>query len=399
MSKLQIPLLAALLFVVSAHVSTVFAKADITFNGDIQYRIRYHYVMLKDSAGEDSSAAPDLLNTYGWNLKWKITVNENLMFGIRLSNPAGYATDRIGENLNKVSSSNYNILSIPELYFKWSVGFFSLSAGIIPAKPNSVLNLVAYETNGYKGVGTTTWSVLMNNSQKGLDLGLQFINNETLRLGMDVMASIADDAPGSDKYNTLKYDQIRLLVSFPTSIGNDFISLLPAMHVRFNAYRSIDTVNTKSKWDDANHTLAGGCDLHIKPLENLTARLGAAGGMYNNECQENDSLLSIDTDNDGQPDQNAPVTICSPIGMLFTGGVTYEPGFGKAIVDFFFGRSRDREQSPALNNDLLFWDVKYAMPVKSLTIMPRMRIWYYKTEDSESTETRLRPELILKASF
>ena len=39
----------------------IFAKADIDFNGDLQYRFRYHYVKLKSSEGEDSSAAPDML--------------------------------------------------------------------------------------------------------------------------------------------------------------------------------------------------------------------------------------------------------------------------------------------------------------------------------------------------
>ncbi len=407
MPKIKTPLIAVTLLFVFATISDIIAKADITFNGDLQYRFRYHYVMLKDFAGEDSSAAPDLLNTYAWNLKWKIAVNKNLMFGIRLSNPAGYATDRIAENLEKTfglkndkdtTNYNYNILSIPELYFKWSVGLLSLSAGIIPVKPNSALNLAVYEFNGYKGAGITNWAVRMNNSQKGLDLGLQFLDNESVTFGMGLVAAIADDAPGSDKYNTLKYDQVRLLVTFPTTISNNMISLLPAMHVRLNAFRSIDTVNTESTWDDANHSIVGGCDLTIKPMENFTVKIGGAGGMYNNECQVNDSTL-VGSDNDGTLDLLKPVTMCSPLGILANAKLTYEPGFGKAIVDFSFGRSRDREHSPALNNNLFFWDIKYNMPIKSLNVMPRMRIWYFKTEKSNATETRLRPELILKASF
>lgn len=399
MHKGKTPRVSVILLFVFSCIYYALGEADITFNGDLQYRIRYHYAMLKDSDGKDSSASPDLTNRYAWNLKWKIQVNENLLFGIRLSNPQGYATDNIGDNLSTVSQGNYNLLSIPELYFKWSVANFSLAAGIIPIMPNSVLNLVAYELNGYTGAGITTWNVLMNNSQKGLDLGVTFLDDENLSLGMNLVAAVADDAPGTDKYDVLKYDQIRLLLSFPTTISNNMVSVLPAMHVRFNAFRSVDTNHTDPEWDEANHTIAGGCDVMIKPLENLSARIGAAGGMYNNECQENDSILSVDTDNDGIPDADGPVAMCSPLGMLYNAMVTYEPGFGKAIVDFYFGRSRDREAAPALNNDVFFWDIKYAMPVKSLTIMPRMRIWYLKTEDSDATQTRLRPELILKASF
>lgn len=393
-----IPLVTTFLLMASVFLADVFAKADITFNGDLQYRIRYHYVMLKDTAGDASSATPDLTNRYAWNLKCKINVNENLLFGIRLSNPSGYATDNIADNISWVTKGYYNVLSIPELYFKWNVGIFSLTGGIIPVKPNTVLDLVAYEmreldedevTPGYYEVGENTWTIRTNNSQKGLDFGFKMFSNENVSFGMNLIGAMADDAKGTDTADVLKHDQVRLILSFPTSISENLVSLLPAMHVRFNTFRTLD-----KKLDKANHSIAGGCDVNLNFIENLNIKLGAAGGVYSNTCQEDDS-----TDTDSNNIVDTPVEQTAPFGVLFTSGITYSPTYGKLIVNFRYGRSRDRETSPALNNDVLFWEVKYAMPIKSLTFMPRMRIWYLKEEDSEATETRLRPELILKASF
>ena len=74
MHKGKTPRASMILLLVFSCIYCAFSEADITFNGDVQYRIRYHYAMLKDSEGKDSSAAPDLTNRYGWNLKWKIQV-------------------------------------------------------------------------------------------------------------------------------------------------------------------------------------------------------------------------------------------------------------------------------------------------------------------------------------
>ncbi|MCI0473621.1 MAG: hypothetical protein L0Y76_08575 [Ignavibacteria bacterium] len=368
-------------------VSEILAKPEFNFNGDIQYRIRYHWTLLKSSQGKDSSAAPDLTSLYAWNLLCKIRLNENMQFGLRLSNPVGYSADIIKDNASSVSEGNYNLLSIPELYFKWTISSFHLSAGIIPVIPNTILGLAVYDTKKFLGAGTDPWDILMNNSQKGLNLGFDFIRQENASFGVDIIAAMAEDAKPTDTANALIHDQIRLIVSFPTKLLNNKLTFLPVMHTRFNAYRSLDL-------EDANHAITGGCDVKMNILDNLSASLGAAGGMLNNECQKGDSM---DTNNDKKVD--APIAQTSPLGMLFSAGVVYTDKLGKAVVDFNFGRSRDREASPALNNNVFFWDIKYNLPVKSLIILPRMRVWYFTKEESDKAELRLRPELILKAAF
>ena len=216
----------------------VYAKVNLDFNGDMQYRIRYHWVTQRDTAGTKISTAPDLTNRYAWNLKCKATVNENLLFGIRLSNPSGYATDNIADNIEWVTKGNYNLLTIPELYFKWSVGTFALSAGIIRVTPNSVLNLIAYEHNNYLGAGISPWSVLLNSSQKGLEFAFGLVDNETMSLGMNLVAAMADDAAGTDTADAFIHDQIRLILSFPATLLDKKLSLLPVMHVKFNNFRT-----------------------------------------------------------------------------------------------------------------------------------------------------------------
>jgi hypothetical protein len=393
--------LSTLVIVLCSIFADIYAKPNIKFNGDAQYRFRFDYIVAKNEEGTDSSAAPDYSNRYAWNLKWKITVSENLLFGIRLSNPLGYQTDNIADNMKQVSENNYNILSVPELYFKWSAGIFSLSAGIIPVKANTVLNLIAHEPNerdaipgstlAYKSARDYTWypwNVLMNNSQKGIDLGFDFINKKELSFGMNLISSMANDAPGTDKADAFLLDQVRFILSFPTSFSENKISLLPVMHVRTNAYRSGDEDH---KYTD--HSLAGGCDIVYSPIEALGIKVGLAGGMYKNECQKGDSI-NIDDD-----PQLEPVPQTAPLGILLNSGITVLPGYGKASVFFAFVQARDREADPSLKNNTLFWDIKYGMPIKKLTIMPRCRIWYDTREDYDDAVTMLRPELILMANF
>ncbi len=364
----------------------VFPKADITYSGDLQYRIRYHWMMLKSETGQDSSATPDLTNRYAWNLKLKISVNENLLFGIRLSNPSGYGTDNIVDNITWASKGNYNLLSIPELYFKWKVGMFSFSAGFIPVLSNTTLSLAAMEANGYDKIGGNTWKVFMNNSQKGMDFNLALLNKESYSLGMDLVAAIGKDAKGTDTADVFKLDQLRFILTFPTSLMEKKLTLLPAMHLRTNVYRSSDL-------EKSNISLSGGLDAEINLIDALSIKLGAAGGMFNNSSLENDTI-ELDT-----MGTIGPTPQTDSLGMLFTAGFVVSPGFGKAVLNFRYGRSRDREAALDLNSNVFFWEVKYGIPVKSLTIMPRLRIWYLVLDDIEATETRLRPELILKASF
>ncbi len=388
--------------IICSFFADIFAKVDIKFNGDVQYRLRFHYAIAKNVEGNDSSAAPDYSNRYAWNLKWKINVNENLRFGIRLSNPSGYASDNVAENLKWVTKRDYdvdvfNMLALPELYFNWSVGIFSLSAGIIPVYGNTALNLAAYETSerspvsstklGYKDAGKSPWKVLTNNSQKGLNLGFKFLDNKETSVGMNVITSIASDAPITDKYDAFQMDQFRFIASFPVSMMEKKLFMLPVIHARLNTFRASD-------YEHADHSVVGGCDIVYKPVEALGIMVGGAGGTYNNECQIGDS---VDTDSDNNVD--TPISQISPLGVLLNSCVTLSPGFGKASVFFAFSQARDREATAPLNNNLLHWDIKYSIPIKSLTVLPRMRIWHYTKEDAERTKTELRPELILKAKF
>jgi hypothetical protein len=51
------------------------------------------------------------------------------------------------------------------------------------------------------------------------------------------------------------------------------------------------------------------------------------------------------------------------------------------------------------SNTLLYWDIIYDMPVKSLVIRPRFRIWKTGNDMDDTGTLQLRPELNLIAKF
>ena len=359
-------------------------KPKLLFGGDLQYRLRYDYIKKKGNDGEKTGTTGDYSNLYAWNFRAKATVNENLLFGLRLSNPSGGGPDKILDNLSQMyykTTDNYNfrILSIPEMYFTWNVSIVSLSFGIIPVSGNTVLDLVYTERDNYKSgncceAGITTWKVYMNNSQTGFDLGFSFINDEATSVGLSMVSAVATNGgPDSPAY-ALKNDQLRFIFSLPVSVLEKKLSFLPVMHMRTNVYRSADK-------EDANHSLTGGIDIGIKPVKQVGMNIGfAAGGFKNDAVAPEDSLSA-------------------PLGMLANAKVTLAPGYGKATVDFYYGMAKDREADPVINNNLIFFDLNYEIPVKSLTIKPRVRIWNFINSEDDASELCVRPELFFIGKF
>lgn len=359
-------------------------KPTISFSGDLQYRLRYDYIKQKDSDGEDADKTADYTNLYGWNFMAKAVINENLLFGMRLSNPSGGGPDKILDNITQMyykdtDDYNFRILSIPEMYLRWKAGIVSLSFGIIPVLNNTTLTLVYSESHNYltKGLcecGLTSWKVWMNNSQTGLDLGLSFVNNDETSVGFSAVSAIATNGgPDSPAY-ALKNDQLRFIFSIPVSVLEKKLSFLPVMHLRTNVYTSADK-------EESNHSLTGGIDIGIKPVQQLGINLGYAVGGF-----RNDAVAPAGSES-------------APLGMLTSATITVQPGYGKASVLFNFGMTQDREADPVINNNLIHFDFKYAMPIKSLTIMPRVRIWNFTNSEDDASELRVRPEIFFMGKF
>ncbi len=107
------------------------------------------------------------------------------------------------------------------------------------------------------------------------------------------------------------------------------------------------------------------------------------GGLYNNDALKDDSNY----------------VASAPLGMLLRTKIRFVPSYGRIMAEFRYGRSRDREMEEIVNYDLFHWDLKYAMPVKKITIMPRFRAWYSFNSNEEHSVLELRPALILKAAF
>ena len=355
-------------------------KPQVTFSGDAQFRLRYHATAKKDSDGEKiDPTTGDYTNQYAWNFITRAKVNENMLLGFRLSNPTGYASDKISDNLTNVLSGGERLLSIPEAFFRWNAGgVFYIAGGIIPVLNNVTLTLVGKETSKYAKAGVSPWKVLTNNSQTGIDLGFTFVNDGSTSFGLGMVSAIASDDPKGESIN----DQLRFIFTVPLSVLEQKLSFLPVMHMRTNVFESAD----KKK---SNLSAAGGMDIGIKPVKQFSATAGFAVGGYSNTCQEDD----------------AGYAATAPFGLLTELGLVVKPGFGKAMFTFRFSNWKDKEVENAdgdvISNSMIHVDFKYGIPVLSLTIMPRFRVWHYTNSDADnkSATTDLRPELFFIGKF
>ncbi len=361
----------------------------VTFSGDVQYRLRYDVQRGKDTSGTAiDPTKSNYSNRYAWNFKMKAKVNENMLIGLRLSNPSGYCTDNVADMMNWVFGdkgdtlgngdagidvTTHRVLSIPEMYFRWNASIVSITGGIIPVVTNTVLDLVGVEHKKYGNAGKCPWSVLMNNSQTGLELGLGFVNTDALSFGFNTVTTVSADS-GSSTKAALKRDQLRFIFSLPVGIQDKMFCILPVMHLRTNVYRSADLA-------EANHSMCGGLDLKLNPIKQLGLSAGFAVGGYKNDSQKDDAGYSAS----------------SPFGLLAMFGTVVKPGFGKAMVTFKFSNWKDREADPT--NSMIHFDLKYSIPVLKLTLMPRMRIWHYTNSETDATTTDLRPELFFIGKF
>ncbi len=357
-------------------------KKKISFKGDVEYRLSYYHKKSKDHKGISDTAIGDYTNLYAWNLKMDAFVSKNLSFGFRLSNPNGSATDTIQTNLNKLSKNPLNLISLPEMNFLWTRGMVSISGGIIPVYSNTTLSLAAFENRKFKHA-VTSWKDYMNNSQAGLDLGLKFIQQKNLKLDLNIVSAIAKNnigATAKDASYKFKNDQLRFILSLPTSLLNNKLTLNPCVHLRTNVYRSSYT-------GKSNSSLVGGLDFEYYPVKLLSFRAGFAIGGYKNNSQKD------------EPNYDTLET--SPLGMLTVASISVNPNFGKGILIYKWSNSKDRKESESMKNNMMHLDVKYEFPINKLTIMPGIRIWYaYKNiSDNVSTTMEIQPELILKACF
>jgi hypothetical protein len=167
------------------------------------------------------------------------------------------------------------------------------------------------------------------------------------------------------------------------SIGGSFITAMPIFHVR-------TSVAQDSAGKYSNNSYAWGFDFGIKPIDLFAAKLGFAYGTYKNDVQKND------------PGYQA----INPFGLLAYTGFIVKPGYGEFDADFNYSLAQDKLNKYVLygtitnrHDQLFYMDVKYGMPVKNLTIMPRFRLWHRFNDVTGNTLTTIRPEFILSAGF
>ncbi|MGD9202014.1 MAG: hypothetical protein PVI26_10650 [Chitinispirillia bacterium] len=355
-------------------------KVNFSFHGDVNYRFRGDIEANMDISGEKRSKKIDHQHRYAWNLKAGITVSDNLLFGMRLSNPLGYITDDVVDNFNWAigKDSNIELLTISEIYFRWNVNVLTIAGGKIPVIGNTALDLAAYEGKKYINA-TTSWKETMNASQLGLNLGLLLYKSNLTSLKFNTLYTIAQGERRRGKAaDALKNDQLRFIFSLPLTFIEPKMSFEPVLHFRTNIDRSFD--NKKG-----NHSLAGGLDINFLPIEQVGFTVGYAIGGFRNDSHEDETGYIAS----------------APLGILVKFGVAAQPGYGTIKTEFKFSNSQDREAFTTVNYNQLYWDIQYDMPIKGLTITPRMRAWhgFNDIKNDDSIVNMLLPALILSAQF
>ena len=361
-------------------VNTTQPKVNFSFHGDVNYRFRGDIQANKDIGGKKQNAQVDHQHRYGWNLKARVEVSDNLLFGVRFSNPLGYITDDVEDNFSWAfgSDSKVELLTISEIYFQWNVSIVSIAGGKIPVMGNTALDLAAYEAMQYKNA-TTSWNEAMNAAQLGLNLGLLIYKNNSTSLEFNTLYTIAQGEKRRGKAaDALKNDQLRFIFSLPLSVMDQKLSFDPVLHFRTNTDRSLD--NKKG-----NHSLTGGLDINILAIKQVSFTVGYAIGGFKNDSHK-DEIGYIAS---------------APLGMLTKFGVTAQPGYGTIRGEFKFNNAQDREAGTTVNYNQLYWDFQYDMPIKGLIITPRIRAWheFNDKKNDDSVVNMLLPALILSAQF
>jgi hypothetical protein len=304
-------------------VSMLHAETMLTFSGDVQYRIRYD--IWNETEGDIETDEQDYSYRYWWNLFAKAVVNENLMFGIRLSNPLGYYTDAVTGNdiaanrfgmaaidadTLRVDRLGLHLASVPEFYFQWSpVEAYYLMAGIIPVPGNTVLDLVAWERGGYKNAGLFPWVVAFNKSQIGAQTGVALTAAEDISVGINFMTTIIEETPKRDEAeDVFSADQHRFIVTAPVALEALKLTIEPTLHFRTGIVQSADL-------EEGNNSVAVGGDLKFAPTEDLFASAGYAFGTYSNSAVADPPLVPQE----------------SPTGQLVNLWFTWASVNGKAI--------------------------------------------------------------------
>ncbi|MFC1476446.1 hypothetical protein ACFL5S_00620 [Fibrobacterota bacterium] len=358
--------------------STEDKRTIMSFSGDVQYRIRADIIMDKGPNGVSLPTQADHQHRYAWNLMANAAISENVFIGMRLSNPSGYITDDIVDNLKttkELLESPKQFLAVPEMYFNWNVGIVNLSAGVIPVLSNTVLSLAGYEEKGFMHA-TGSWKDKMNNSQTGINLGFDIIDRGEITFAFNTIYAIAKGVGETDAMDALKNEQLRLIFSSPVNILKKKLSFAPVMHLRTNMHRS-------SVSDEANHSLVGGIDIDVNLNKRISFGAGFAAGGNRNDCFTNDSGYIAE----------------APLGFLTDMKLKVNPGYGKGNVSIKISNARDREDSLNRTYTMFRWDIRYGFPIKGITIMPRLRVWYGFNNLDEETLIKLRPALILICKF
>ncbi|MGM0461585.1 MAG: hypothetical protein ACQEQ4_04115 [Fibrobacterota bacterium] len=349
--------------------SAVSAESDmLSWSGKAEYRFRTNINGATASDGEEADKSIEYQHKTYWNLGLEAAPKDNLTFNIGLQ--------EVSDDPNNSAYPVRGVL-VNEAAFEVTAGMLDFSAGILQQGNTAALNLF-WGDGTYHNVVSSTWADETNGALNATRLALNPSDNLSLRV---------TNALWSDKINTdedwVKKTSFLHIVEAPLKAG--VFSLNPHMYLqRSQNWEDIRTEAEAGNDIDAVHTFGTGIDMKAKVTDALEFRGGFGISTFTNE-------------NEGYEE--------SPFGMLVDAETRVKPGFGQFRARFMLSQGYDRDDESndgdPLKQSGIRIDSRYVMPVKNISITPRVRYWAYtnNNDDDETKKTRLRPELIFTAKF
>lgn len=214
---------------------------------------------------------------YGWNVLFGLDFGDNFSVDFRLSNQSGYGLDLL--NFENGSSVLDHIPVLPNAYFTWRQGIFSLKGGLLEVSGNTALDLVAGVESG-AGLWTYYWGwdCEYNASQGGIKLGFDLSESFALNLTAALVSptNTLDDDP--------IYNEFRCILDADIALG-DIITLTPVFQAR-SFWRQgyyYENINGELTIEDKTPLLlAYGADVGLALSDNFNIDLGVAAGNGTN---------------------------------------------------------------------------------------------------------------------
>ncbi|MCL1945620.1 MAG: hypothetical protein FWF51_00505 [Chitinivibrionia bacterium] len=291
----------------------------------------------------EGSKAKAFNTQYGWNAAFGVDFNDAFSVDFRLSNPSGYGLDML--NFKNGSGIWESLPMLPNAYFTWKPGMFSLKGGLLEVSGNTTLDLVA-GAESEEGLWTYYWGwdAQYNASQGGLQLGFE------LSEGLALNLTAAMVSPTNELDAKTIYNEFRFILDADIALG-DMISLKPVFQSRSYWQQGSYTEEKDGKdttYETTPILLSYGADVGIALSEEFNLDIGIAGGNATYE-------KSKGKDSESKTSGTAFLAKVAP--SLTLGIVEIEAQYSFGLLNMPKNKSKTGSVEEATKNTTIYHDI------------------------------------------